>query len=92
MMVVVKTDTNIYLNVEGFKVSEGHSKKVNGHDICIEKPGLYIKLTSCNRYVPVIYCDVGKAREMLCDIGREIIRYRSRGLVLAINDGRITSF
>lgn len=89
MMVVVKTDTDIYLNVEGFKVSEGRSEKVNGHDICIEKPGLYIKPTSCNRYVPVIYCDVEKAKKMLGGIARMINYYRSDMPVLEIRDGDI---
>lgn len=81
-MVVVKTDTNIYLNVEGFCV--------NGEDYA--RPGLYIKPTGYDEYVPVIYCDVGKAKEMLCDIEREIIRYRSGALVFVIHDGRIISF
>lgn len=81
MMVVVKTDTNIYLNVEGFCA--------NGEDYA--RPGLYIKTTDCDEYVPVIYCDAGKAREMLCDIEREIIRYRANGLVFVIHDGRIIS-
>lgn len=81
MMVVVKTDTNIYLNVEGFWA--------NGEDYASH--GLYIKLTDFDEYVPVIYCDVGKAREMLCDIEREIVRYRSGVLVLEIHDGRIIS-
>ena len=81
MMVVVKTDTNIYLNVEGFCA--------NGDDYA--RPGLYIKPTDYDEYVPVIYCDVGKAREMLCDIARAISLYlvSSDVLVLEIRDGKI---
>lgn len=63
-MVVVKTDTNIYLNVEGFCA--------NGEDYA--RPGLYIKPTDYDEYVPVIYCDVGKAKKMLVDIASEIRR------------------
>lgn len=81
MMVVVKTDTDIYLNVEGFCAKGGDY---------YHRPGLYIKPTDCDRYIPVIYCDVGKAREMLCDIAREIGRYRADGLVFEIHDGRIS--
>lgn len=80
-MVVVKTDTNIYLNVEGFCA--------NGEDYA--RPGLYIKPTDYDEYVPVIYCDVGKAKEMLNDIASEIRRYRADGLVLEIHDGKIRS-
>jgi hypothetical protein len=80
-MVVVKTDTDIYLNVEGFCASGGDD---------YNRPGLYIKPTSCDEYVPVTYCDVKKAREMLCDISRVIGRYRSDVLVLRIyDDGKI---
>lgn len=80
MMVVVKTDTDIYFNVERFCA--------NGEDYA--RPGLYIKPTSCDEYVPVTYCDVKKAREMLCDISRVIGRYRSDVLVLRIyDDGKI---
>lgn len=83
MMVVVKTDTDIFLNVEGFCA--------NGGDDDFNKPGLYIKPTSCDEYVPVTYCDAGKAREMLCDISRVISRYRSDVIVLRIHDdGKIT--
>lgn len=80
MMVVVKTDTNIYLNVEGFCA--------NGEDYA--RPGLYIKPADYDEYVPVIYCDVGKARKMLCDIASEIGRYRADGLVFVIHDGKIS--
>lgn len=81
MMVVVKTDTDIYLNVEGFCANGGND---------YHRPGLYIKPTDCDRYIPVIYCDVGKAREMLCDIASEIIRYRADGLVFEVHDGKIS--
>ena len=79
MMVVVKTDTNIYLNVKGFCI------KGYGY----ARPGLYIKPTSYE-YVLVIYCDVGKAKEMLSDIARAIARYHSDVLVFVIHDGKIT--
>lgn len=81
MMVVVKTDTNIYLNVEGFCA--------NGDDYA--RPGLYIKPTDYDEYVPVIYCDVGKAREMLCDIARAMSLHLANldVLVLEIHDGKI---
>lgn len=80
MMVVVKTDTNIYLNVEGFCI------KGDGY----ARPGLYIKPTSYE-YVPVIYCDVGKAKEMLSDIAMAISLYlvSSDVLVLEIRNGKI---
>ena len=81
MMVVVKTDTDIYLNVEGFCAKGGDY---------YHRPGLYIKPTDCDRYIPVIYCDVGKAREMLCDIASEISRYRADGLVFEVHDGKIS--
>lgn len=91
MMVVVKTDTNIYLNVEGFKANEGHSDKVGSHDIWIERPGLYIKPTGYDLSIPVIYCDVEKAREMLCDIARAMSLHLANldVLVLEIHDGKI---
>lgn len=79
-MVVVKTDTNIYLNVEGFCANGGDD---------FNKPGLYINPTSCDEYVPVIYCDVEKARKMLVDIAAEIGRYRADGIVFVIQDGKI---
>lgn len=78
-MVVVKTDTNIYLNVEGFCA--------NGEDYA--RPGLYIKPTDYDEYVPVIYCDVEKAKKMLFDIACEISRYRADGLVFEVHDGKI---
>ena len=81
MMVVVKTDTDIYLNVEGFCANGGND---------YHRPGLYIKPTDCDRYIPVIYCDVGKAREMLRDIASEISRYRADGLVFEVHDGKIS--
>lgn len=82
MMVVVKTDTDIYLNVEGFCANGGND---------YHRPGLYIKPTDCDRYIPVIYCDVGKAKEMLSDIARAISLYlvSSDVLVLEIRDGKI---
>lgn len=90
MMVVVKTDTNIYLNVEEFMANKGRSEEVGFHNMWIERPGLYIKTADCDEYVPIIYCDAGKARKMLCDIASEIGRYRADGLVFVIHDGEIS--
>lgn len=89
-MVVVKTDTDIYLNVEVFRANEGHSEKVGFHDMWIERPGLYIRTSGCDGYFPVIYCDVEKAKKMLDDIASEIGRYRADGLVLEVHDGKIS--
>lgn len=82
MMVVVKTDTDIFMNVEGFCANCGDD---------FNKPGLYIKPTSCDEYVPVTYCDAGKAREMLCDIARAMSLHLANldVLVLEIHDGKI---
>lgn len=80
MMVVVKTDTDIYLNVEGFCA--------NGEDY--DRPGLYIKPTDYDEYVPVIYCDVEKAKEMLDRIARMINYYYPDVLVLEVHDGEIS--
>lgn len=82
MMVVVKTDTNIYLNVERFCANGGDA---------YHRPGLYIKPIDCDEYVSVIYCDVGTAKRMLDGIASEIRRYRADGLVLEIHDGKIRS-
>lgn len=90
MMVTVKTDTDIFLNVEGFEAREGRSDKVGSHDICVERPGLYIKPTSYARYIPVIYCDVEKAKEMLGRIARMINYYYPNVLVLEVHDGEIS--
>lgn len=81
MMVVVKTDTDIYLNVEGFCANGGDD---------YNKPGLYIKPTSYARYIPVIYCDVEKAKEMLGRIARMINYYYPNVLVLEVHDGEIS--
>lgn len=83
MMVVVKTDTNIYLNVEGFRASGGDAYR---------RPGLYIKPTGCDEYVSVIYCDVGKAKIMLDGIAKIISGLYAAhrdGFVLGIHDGKI---
>lgn len=97
-MVIVKTDTNIYLNVEEFRANEGRLEKAGFRnawfekpDVWFEKPGLYIKPTDYDEYVPVIYCDVEKAKKMLFDIACEISRYRADGLVLEVHDGKIRS-
>ena len=82
MMVVVKTDTNIYLNVEEFCARGGDY---------FNSPGLYIKTTGHDEYFSVIHCDVEKARKMLVDIASEISRYRADGLVLEVHDGKIRS-
>nr|DAG82739.1 MAG TPA: hypothetical protein [Caudoviricetes sp.] len=80
-MVVVKTDTEIFLNVEEFCARGGDD---------FHSPGLYIKTTGYDKYVSVVYCDVEKARDMLCDIASEIGRYRADGLVLEIHGGKIS--
>lgn len=84
MMVVVKTDTDIYLNVEGFCAN-------GGNGFYSMRPGLYIKPTGYDKYVPVIHCDVKKAEDMLGDIARAISLYlvNSDVLVLTIHDGKI---
>ncbi len=90
-MIVVKTDTEIFLNVVEFEAFDGRSEKVGSHDICIEGPGLYIHLADRDYHYPAIYCDVEKAKEMLSDIARAISLYlvSSDVLVLEIHDGKI---
>ena len=82
MMVVVKTDTGIFLNVVEFCARGGDD---------FHSPGLYIKTTGHDEYFSVIHCDVEKARKMLVDIASEIRRYRADGLVLEVYDGKIRS-
>lgn len=68
MMVVVKTDTEIFLNVVRFEAFKGISEKMGSHDICVERPGLYIHLSDCDYHYNVIDCSMKLAKKLLDDI------------------------
>lgn len=80
-MVVVKTDDEIYLNVERFHADSYQS---------FSGPGLYISTADSD--LKVISCDAEKARRMLGDIAYAISRFlvSSDVLVFEIHDGKIS--
>lgn len=90
-MVVVKTDTEIFFNVVEFEAFDGRSEKGGSHDICIERPGLYIHLADRDYHYPVIYCSMESAKKFVNNIARAISLYLANldVLVLEIHDGKI---
>lgn len=64
MMVVVKTDTNIYLNVVRFEAFENDSAYVG-----IERrPGLYFYLADSDFRYKLCSCNMERAKKLLDDI------------------------
>lgn len=92
MMVVVKTDTEIFLNVVSFEASKGISEKMGSHDICVERPGLYIRLSDCDYHYNVIGCSLETAKKFLDGIANIIDQKlaHSNVVVFKVHDNVIT--
>lgn len=64
MMVVVKTDTDIFMNVVRFEAVEG-GLSISG---IYERPGLYFYLADSDFHYQLCSCNMERAKKLLDDI------------------------